>query len=89
MACAWAGFGGYGVAMVLSFIVGQRKYPIHYDLKGIAIYVLLAAVLYVVSEAVQIDNLWLRLCFRTLLLLLFVAYILKKDLPLSKILRRR
>lgn len=25
MACAWAGFAGYGVAMVLSYIVGQKS----------------------------------------------------------------
>ncbi len=85
MACAWAGFGGYGVAMVLSYVVGQRKYPIRYDLKGIAAYVLLAAALYGLSAAVRIDGLWLRMAFRTALLLLFVAYIVKKDLPLGKI----
>lgn len=32
MACAWAGFAGYGVAMTLSYIVGQRKYPIAYPI---------------------------------------------------------
>ena len=85
MACAWAGFSGYGVAMLLSYFVGQKKYPIRYDLKAIGSYVLLAAVLYVAAEYVPLDNVWLRLAFRTVLLLLFVAYIVKKDLPLSRI----
>lgn len=85
MACAWAGFGGYGVAMVLSYIVGQKKYPIKYDIKGIAAYVLLAAVLYAISALVTIDNLLLRMAFRTVLLLVFAAYIVKKDLPLRQI----
>ena len=39
MACAWAGFTGYGVAMLLSYFVGQKKYPIQYDLKSIGCYV--------------------------------------------------
>ena len=30
MACAWAGFAGYGTAMLLSYVVGQRYYPINY-----------------------------------------------------------
>ena len=85
MACAWAGLAGYGVAMLLSYFVGQRKYPIHYDLRGIGLYVALAAVLYAASVWVPIGNLWLRLAFRTVLLFLFVLYIVKKDLPLRSI----
>ena len=85
MACAWAGFAGYGVAMLLSYFVGQKKYPIQYDLKSIGCYVLLAAVLYVAAECVPIENICLRMTFRTLLLCLFIAYIIKRDLPLSQI----
>lgn len=85
MACAWAGFTGYAVAMLLSYVVGQKKYPIAYDLRGIGLYVGLAALLYVIGEWVPIGNLVLRMAFRTALLLLFVAYIMKKDLPLSQI----
>ena len=85
MACAWAGFCGYGVAMLLSYFVGQKKYPIQYDLKAIGSYVLLAAVLYAAAELVPIENIYLRLAYRTVLLLLFVAYIVKRDMPLSQI----
>ena len=46
IACAWAGFAGYGTAMVLSYIVGQKKYPIDYPVKDIMIYVVLALVLF-------------------------------------------
>lgn len=85
IACAWAGFTGYGVAMLLSYFVGQKKYPIQYDLKAIGMYVLLAAVLYVVAEYVSIDNIYLRMAYRTVLLLLFIAYVVKRDLPLNQI----
>ena len=83
MACAWAGFAGYGVAMLLSYFVGQRRYPIGYDLRAIGTYVLLAAVLYVAGCCVPVGNLWLRLLWRTVLLLAFLAYIIRRDLPLS------
>ena len=46
---------------------------------------LLAAVLYVAAEYVPLDNLWLRMAWRTVLLLVFVAYIVKTDLPLERI----
>lgn len=85
MACAWAGFTGYAIAMLLSYFVGQKKYPIHYDLKSIGGYVLLALVLYAVGEWMPLDNTVLRLLFRTLLLLVFIAYIIKHDLPLKQI----
>ena len=85
IACAWAGFTGYGVPMLLSYFVGQKKYPIQYDLKAIGMYVLLAAVLYVAAEYVSIDNIYLRMAYRTVLLLLFIAYVVKRDLPLNQI----
>lgn len=85
IACAWAGFTGYGVAMLLSYFVGQKKYPIQYDLKAIGMYVLLAAVLYLAAEYVPIDNIYLRMAYRTILLLLFIAYVVKRDLPLNQI----
>ena len=37
-ACAWGGLAGYGTAMVLSYIVGQKKNPIPYPTKDIVLY---------------------------------------------------
>lgn len=83
-ACAWAGFAGYAVITVLSYVWGQKKYPIHYDLKGIGIYVLLAIILGGISLLVVPSNIILRLLFRTVLLCIFIGYTVKKDLPLSQ-----
>ena len=85
MACAWAGFTGYAVAMLLSYFVGQKKYPIAYDLKSIGGYVLLALMIYVAGEWIPVDNMLLRLLLRTLLLFVFIGYIIKHDLPLQQI----
>ena len=85
IACAWAGFAGYATAMILSYIVGQKKYPINYDLRRIGSYALLAIILYIPAMYIPIENMFLRLAFRTLLLCLFVAYIIKKDFPLNQI----
>ena len=85
MACAWAGFTGYAIAMLLSYFVGQKKYPIAYDLKSIGGYVLLALMIYVAGEWIPVDNMLLRLLLRTLLLFVFIGYIIKHDLPLKQI----
>ncbi len=84
IACAWGGFAGYFVAMMLSYLVGQRKYPIDYPLRSMAVYVVLAAVLTVLISLTEGRlSLVPRLALNTLLLLVFVAYIVKKDFPLS------
>lgn len=85
MACAWAGFAGYAAAMLLSYFVGQKKYPICYDLKGIGRYVALALVLYVVSAYLPFKHIVLLLGARTLLLALFIAYVVRTDFPLHAI----
>ncbi|KAA6348374.1 hypothetical protein EZS27_004192 [termite gut metagenome] len=86
MACAWAGFAGYAAITALSYFVGQKKYPIKYDLKGIGMYFVLAVLLYVIADRVEVsENIIIRLLFRTVLLSVFIAFIIKKDLPLSQI----
>ena len=47
-ACAWGGFAGYGIPMLISYFLGQKKYPIPYDLKGIGRFALLAGALFAV-----------------------------------------
>ena len=79
MGCAWAGFAGYGTAMLLSYFIGQKKYPIPYNLRAIAGYVLLAALLYLLSAVVEVEHLVLRLAFRSLLLLLFLGWVIYKE----------
>jgi len=86
MACAWGGFAGYGVAMLASYFVGQKYYPLNYPLKDIAIYVIMAVVLsmamYKVHEQVSTV---MALTVNTLLVMLFVAHIIIRDFPLSKL----
>ena len=79
MACAWAGCAGYGTAMLLSYFVGQKYYPIRYPIRSMAVYVLLALVLTAAILLVPVPNAWLRLAYRTFLLLLFAAFIVKRE----------
>ena len=84
-ACAWGGVAGYGTAMVLSYVVGQIKNPIPYPMKDIALYVLWAGVFFCLM---QVSSGWPMigsLAFNTLWIVLFVVYIIRKDLPLSSL----
>ena len=86
MACAWGGFAGYGVAMIASYIVGQKYYPLNYPLKKIALYTILAAIAFVVMTLLHEKlSMWLSIAINTLLILAFLALIIKRDLPLSKL----
>ena len=86
MACAWGGFAGYATAMTLSYFVGQRLNPIQYDLKGIFIYILLAAALFVAMIFLP-DTwpVWLRILLNTILIILFLLEIIYRDLPLHSL----
>lgn len=84
MGCAWAGLAGYGTAMLLSYFIGQRKYPIPYNLRAIGGYVLLAVLLYALSAVVEVEHLVLRLAFRSLLLLLFLGGVIYNERFLFK-----
>lgn len=85
VASAWASVAGYGTITLLSYAIGQRKYPVRYPLKSMATYLLMAAIIYVLCQELPITNVWARLAVRTVLILAFVAYIIKKDLPLKAI----
>ena len=85
-ACAWGGVAGYGTAMVLSYIIGQQKNPIPYPMKDIATYVIATIVLYAGMKLLPAS--WPAiptLTVNTLLIALFAALIVKKDVPLSSL----
>ena len=86
MACAWGGFAGYGTAMTLSYLVGQQYYPISYPLKDIFAYVALAVVLTVCMTLANnhLPVLW-AIVTNTILVLVFLFYLVKKDLSLSSL----
>ena len=87
IACAWAGFAGYGTAMLLSYFVGQRYYPIAYPLKSIGVYVFIAILFFAVmqwSEA-YVASMALRLLVNTACIVLFVAHTIHYDFPLSSL----
>lgn len=85
-ACAWAGFVSYAVSMVLSYISGQKYYPINYPIKDIMVYFVVAALLFVgISLANAQLPTFAALAINTLLIVAFIVSIVKRDFPLSSL----
>ena len=84
MACAWASFACNLIMMLLSYFIGQKKYPIQYDLKSALAYTALAAVLYAAST-LKLEPSWLQYPYRTMLLAIYIIVMVKRDLPLQEI----
>ena len=85
MACAWASFACNLLMMVISYLVGQKKFPIKYDLRSAFIYFVAAGILYAVGMLPVISSEAIRLLYRTLILGVFIAFIAKRDLPLREL----
>lgn len=85
MACAWGGFAGYGTCMLLSYFIGQKKSPVNYPLMDIFKYVLLAAVLYIIYLGCKEFNEWVSMAINSVLICIYLAYLIKKDLPLASL----
>jgi hypothetical protein len=76
-------------AMVLSYQVGQKYYPIDYPIKEMAMYVVLTLIIYVVMTRLcpQLP-VWAALIVNTLLIVAFMAVVVVKDLPVDRIVAR-
>jgi len=83
-ACAWGGFAGYATCMVLSYIVGQKKAPIPYNLKSAFMYFAVAIVLYFAQKYIHIESTVWTLVINTGLLLVFFAFICWREKDLTK-----
>jgi O-antigen/teichoic acid export membrane protein len=76
IACAWASFTGYFAAMLLSYIIGQKRNAISYDLKTIFRFTALFAVLYGASLLIPDGNSIVKMLCNTGLLAIFMLCIL-------------
>ena len=85
MACAWASFASNLLMMLLSYAVGQKYYPVAYDLRSAFTYGAVAAVCYMAAMLPPIDSVVLRLLYRTVWLLFFTGIVVRKDLPITEI----
>jgi len=71
-ACAWATLAAYGTMMVVSYFLGQKQFPIKYNIRAISVFVIIALGFYGLSLTYQgLDNVILKLLLNNLFVILF------------------
>jgi O-antigen/teichoic acid export membrane protein len=78
---AWATFICYGTMMILAYILGQKYYPIPYNLKKFFGYLIFTFLIYWISTMVHLTHLLPRTAFNAGLLTLYcaTAYYIEKQ----------
>lgn len=86
MASAWATLIAYGSMMIISYILGQKYYPVPYNLKKIAVYVFVATVF---SATAFYDTFRGNYIIATALVLVFLGIVyLSERKELKRLLRK-
>ena len=83
VACAWGLLLCFGVMMILSYLWGQRHYPVPYNLKKIggyiAVMLMFFAAYWGVSTKVFPDSMFARLASGAVLFFAYIMYIIRQE----------
>jgi RIO-like serine/threonine protein kinase len=89
VAAAWAHVACYLSMVLVSYFIGQKLYPVAYEIWKIMSYILLAVVLLFMSRIVSGDIENMNIVLDTALLFIFFAVIELKDKFFTLFFRRR
>ncbi len=76
---AWATLICYLSMIIVTYFMGQKFYPINYDLKNIGIYFIIALLIYIVNKALDIDSFVVQMVVSTLMISAYTFFIYKKE----------
>jgi O-antigen/teichoic acid export membrane protein len=80
VASAWATLAAYSGMMVLSYILGQKYFPIKYNIKAITVYTLIALGFYFISLTYNgMENVILKVILNNLFVAFFVFILYKLE----------
>jgi O-antigen/teichoic acid export membrane protein len=79
VASAWVRLICYLVVIIISFLLGQKYYPINYPVKAIFKYVFITLVLFFVCHWLKFSNITLDLIKNTLIFVSFLIYLEKEE----------
>lgn len=86
VACAWATFACYGSMMVISFVWGQKHYPIPYEWKKLVGYLFISVSIFFIHQTCinYFHSVWFSRIAATIFILIFIAVIIKTELNFIK-----
>lgn len=81
MGCAWATFFCYASMTVASYLLGNKHYPVNYDVKRILSYIILSVALYFISTFIKTTSNAVTLLLNNGLLICFIgiAWMVEKN----------
>lgn len=72
MACAWATLAAYGTMMIISYFLGQKHYPVKYNLRSMLFFFFAALGFYFISLTYNsMENIIVKLILNNLFVILF------------------
>jgi O-antigen/teichoic acid export membrane protein len=78
---AWATFICYGTMMILSYLIGQKFFPVKYNLKKFIAYLGLSVLLYYASTLVEIAHRIPSMAYHTIFILVFCTVVILVEKP--------
>lgn len=75
MGAAWSALIAYFVVMALSYFIGRRYYPLPYQLGRMALFSVIAVILYIAGGLLEFPAMWLTYVIRVGLLAVYCAAI--------------
>lgn len=76
---AWATFICYTSMMIASYFLGNKHYPVNYDLKRILGYLALSVTLYFISNFTKTDSTAINLLLSNFILVLYIVFVWKME----------
>jgi len=89
IASAWANFACYFTMMLVSYILMQKYYPVKYELKKIALYVIVGLAVFSIHKMVVLNTTFLNYLFSTLLMGAYLLFCIMNEKDLRRIILRR
>ena len=81
---AWATICTYFTMMILSHILGQKYYPIKYNLRKVGAFLFGSVFLFFIGKLLTFDNFWLTFTVHNVIVLLFIAFLFFIENPLKE-----
>lgn len=75
MGSAWATLICYAAMAISSYVLGNKHYPVNYDVKRILAYLTLSLLLYLLVENTHIENIVTDMILKNSMLLFFIAIV--------------
>jgi O-antigen/teichoic acid export membrane protein len=88
VASAWTRLICYVIVIIISYVLGQKYYPINYQIKIIAKYIVLCLILFLICFYIKIPDTLLNFIKNTMIFIFFVYYLEKKEKIISVFIKK-